>query len=124
MSDFYREKILDHYNSPRNYGKLEDYTHYAVVENRSCGDKISLWIKVDENETIKNLGFEGEGCVISIAAMSLLGSDIIGKKVCNVLGRTENDIVDMLGIKLGPTRKKCAILSRRAVQKALSGGAT
>ena len=119
MSEIYRDKILDHYNSPRNYGKLKNFTHFATVENLSCGDKIKLWLKIDENETIKMLGFEGEGCVISIAAMSLFGQEILGKKVMDVVLYKENDIVDMLGIKLGPARLKCALLSLRVLHKAL-----
>ena len=119
MSDIYREKILDHFNSPRNYGKLENFTHYAKAENVSCGDKISLWINVDENETIKKLGFEGEGCAISIATTSILGTKILGEKVKKVLLYKKQDIVDMLGIKLGPVRMKCALLSLQVVKKAL-----
>lgn len=120
MSNIYREKILDHFNNPRNFGKLSKFTHTAKVENLSCGDKIQLWVKVDANETIEKASFEGEGCVISVAAMSLLVEDMLGKKTDEIILYTDDKIVDMLGIRLGPTRRKCAMLSLKVAQKALT----
>lgn len=78
LRDLYREVILDHSRSPRNFGKLADATHTAEGINPLCGDKLRLYLSVDQNDVINNVSFEGSGCAISVASASLLTDIIIG----------------------------------------------
>ena len=120
MSDIYKQKIVDHYKNPRNFKKLEDFTHKFKVENLSCGDSLEIWLRVDDSGTIEKASFEADGCVITLASGSMLTEKLIGKTLKEVSNYDKNTIVDMLGIELQPSRLKCALLSLEAAQKALS----
>jgi nitrogen fixation NifU-like protein len=78
-SDMYRQQILDHYKSPRNYGELEDPTYTHVGENPMCGDTIEMQVKLDDDEeTIEHVAFQGDGCAISQASASMLSEKLAG----------------------------------------------
>jgi len=78
-SDMYRQQILDHYKSPRNYGELEDPDFSHTGENPSCGDTIQMDVRLDENdEEIEYVSFTGDGCAISQASASMLSEQLVG----------------------------------------------
>ena len=79
FDDLYREMIQDHYRHPRNKVALSPEEQGAVLDNPSCGDRVALKIDWDENETIKSIGFDGEGCSISMASASMLTEILSGK---------------------------------------------
>lgn len=116
--NIYMQNILDHYHDPENYGVLDVFTNHVIEHNPLCGDKIEVFVVV-ENENLVDLKFQGEGCAISQAAMSILSSEIIGKSVSDILKIDKDYIVDLLGIELSPVRLKCALLSLQAVKNAL-----
>jgi nitrogen fixation NifU-like protein len=78
LRDLYRELILDHARSPRNFGKLKDVSHEAEGINPLCGDKLKLYFNVDDNDVIQDAKFEGSGCAISVASASMLTDTVIG----------------------------------------------
>ena len=119
--DLYQEEILDHYHNPRGSGKLDNPTHKRCANNPTCGDKICTTIIV-ENDIIKDIKFEGEGCAISQAATSMLTDKIKGNSVQEVLNITRDDIIEMLGVEIGIGRIRCALLGLETIQKALEFG--
>lgn len=112
----YEELILDHYRHPHNFQKLNHPSKTVSVLNPSCGDSISLEIVFKEDE-VSEVGFTGQGCVISIASASIL-TDYIKKKTKKELASlTSNSILKLLGIQLSPTRLRCALLPWEALMK-------
>ncbi|MBI5448856.1 iron-sulfur cluster assembly scaffold protein [Candidatus Gottesmanbacteria bacterium] len=119
--DLYREIILDHYKHPRNFGVLETPDVKASEYNATCGDRISieLCVYASTRKRIKDARFSGDGCAISVASASMLMEKIIGMGVKDIIALTANDIIDMLGTELTPSRTKCALLPLEVLQKAV-----
>lgn len=121
LDDLYRELILDHYKNPRHYGALEHAHAHAEGQNPLCGDEVSVSIRfAEDGETIEGIGFEGRGCAISQASTSMLTELIEGKKASEVAVMPSSELLDELGIPLGPARMKCAILGLGVVKVALN----
>ena len=114
----YQEVILDHANSPRNTGSISNPSKTTIVHNPLCGDKITMDI-VYEGETVVDIKFQASGCAISKASASMLSEQCKGKKKSQLLKKTKKDIIEMLGIDLGPNRVKCALLSLEALHALL-----
>jgi nitrogen fixation NifU-like protein len=121
MEDLYRENILDHYQNPRNYGALDDPDISYEDDNPLCGDVIRIDIKLDEQDRISEVGFSGEGCAISQASASMLTEEILGKTLDEVKQISKDDVLEMLGIQLGPVRLKCALLSLKVLKAGAYG---
>jgi len=135
LRDLYQEVILDHNRSPRNFHIMEDATASAEGYNPLCGDKLSLYLKVD-NRTIADISFVGCGCAISTASASLMTESLKGKTVeeavelfekFHSLLTEENALPDNLGklaalsgVRTFPSRVKCATLAWHTLQAALS----
>ena len=139
IRDLYRELILDHARSPRHFGKPDHITHSSEGINPLCGDKLKLYLDIDDQETIRTAGFEGSGCAISVASASLLTDTIIGLSCKDaieyfdaVTGRVtgSGDDSDQTRVELGklralegvrefPSRVKCATLAWHALRSAL-----
>ncbi len=116
-SDMYRQQILDHYKSPRNYGQLEDPTFSHVGENPLCGDEIRMDVRLGEDgEVIEQVAFSGDGCAISQAAASMLSVELHGTALEDLLEMDRDDIVEMLGVDISPMRIKCAVLAEKVAQ--------
>ena len=110
MNDqLYKEAILDLNRNPLNKKVVADADVTEKAHNPHCGDDYSLSIKFD-GDTIVDIGFSGDGCAISTAALSLLTDEVKGKSKQEVSSLTEQQMIDMLGIEISYTRKKCAIL--------------
>ena len=117
MDDFYREEILEHYTHPHNYGTLESPDISHQEDNPLCGDRIRFDIQLEEDgETIKDVRFSAVGCAISKASASMLSDLLIGQSLDEVKDLTNDDMVDELGIDLGPVRLKCALLPLKVVK--------
>ena len=116
MEDLYRENILDHYQNPRNYGLLDDPDISYEDDNPLCGDIIRIDVKLDEGGRVCQVSFSGEGCAISKAAASMLTEKVLGKSLDEVKQIGKDDVLEMLGIQLGPVRLKCALLSLKALR--------
>jgi nitrogen fixation NifU-like protein len=120
FDDLYRQNILDHYQSPRNFGTLEHPDISAEDTNPLCGDEIRIDLKV-RNGTIEDVRFTGKGCSISRAAASMLTEEIRGKTLEEVKRIGKDDVLEMLGIELGPVRLKCALLALKTLKMGVYG---
>lgn len=111
MSDdpLYREIILEHWQNPQNYGVIEDANIDASSNNPLCGDQIRITAKLDDGK-ITDIAFTGEGCAISKASASLFTESIKGKLLADVQTMTEQEILNLLGVNITPSRTKCALL--------------
>ena len=116
----YMENILDHYKHPHNAGRLEGASLHARELNPSCGDVIELFLELDACDRVKDVKFEGKGCAVSTASVSMLTDRIKGRPLADVMAIGERDILDLLGIDVGPMRMKCAMLPLRALKSSLA----
>jgi len=121
MDDLYREIIVERYKTPLFKGNLEGGNISFEDENPLCGDQIRIDLKVDEGGKIVSAAFNGHGCAISQASADLLLESVIGKSVEDVKKMTKQDILELLGIELGPVRLKCALLPLKVIKAGVYG---
>ena len=121
MEDFYRELIIERYKTPHFRGELEPNDITYEDDNPACGDHIRIDVRVDENQIVTEAAFSGEGCAISLASADLLLESIIGKSIEVVKELAKEDILEMLGIELGPVRLKCALLPLKVLKAGVYG---
>ena len=142
MRELYRELILDHARNPRHFHKLESATHTAEGINPLCGDKLKLYVEVDDNDVITAAAFEGSGCAISVASASLLTDLVAGlsrdeaidcyREITGRLTNPERHVSRDIGVNLDkihaldgvrdyPSRVKCATLAWHALNSAMQG---
>ena len=98
LKELYQEIILDHAKNPRNKGRCENYNHDAKAHNPLCGDKVHIYLNLDDDKNIKGLSFEGEGCAISLASASIL-TDILKGKDLSFTKKVTDDFLNMLKTK-------------------------
>ena len=120
MEDLYREVILDHYQNPRNYGTLEPADISHEEDNPVCGDRIRLDLRLKDGH-VSEVRFSGHGCAISQASASMLTEAIQGKSLDELKAFGKDDVLDLLGIPLGPVRLKCALLSLKVLKAGAYG---
>ncbi len=133
--DLYRDVILDHNRSPRNFGRLEPADAAAVGHNPLCGDSLSLTLRITDGK-LSELRFNGQGCAISVASASLMSEAVTGKSLADVT-TLYNDVHALLtdgqrapqrplgklmalsGVVQFPARVKCASLCWHTLNAAL-----
>ncbi len=120
MDDLYRDFILEHYKRPRNFGELEPHDLEAHEYNPLCGDEIGVQIKVADGK-IADLRFNGHGCAISQAAASIASEELIGMDVEEAAKLDADWMLELLGIDISATRRKCALLLLKALRQAITG---
>ena len=141
LKELYQEIILEHGKSPRNYGKCEKYTHQAKGHNPLCGDQVQVYLKLNKENKVEDLTFEGSGCAISIASTSIMTELVKGKSV-KIAKQIIVDFLDMIrntadikskdldddqktkimslsGVKQYPMRVKCATLAWHTLTSAI-----
>ena len=141
LKELYQEIILDHGKNPRNLRKTENFNKDAKGHNPLCGDKVHIYLKLNENKKVEDISFEGQGCAISMASASIMTDLVKGKEEFEVK-EIVNDFLDMIkekddidtslleedeklklmslgGVKNYPMRVKCATLSWHALSSAL-----
>jgi nitrogen fixation NifU-like protein len=121
MDDLYRELIIDHYKNPQFRGHLDPNDIHFEDDNPLCGDHIEISLRVDASGKVSDGRFDGKGCAISQASADLLIESIIGKPVEEVKKLAKQDVLDLLGIELGPVRLKCALLSLKVLKAGVYG---
>jgi len=121
MDDLYREVIIEHYKNPSHRGRLDPHDITFEDNNPLCGDHVVIDIQVDDNKKVTDARFDGHGCAISQASADLLIESVIGKSLDEVKIMNKQDILDMLGIDLGPVRLKCALLSLKVLKAGVYG---
>ena len=118
--DLYREQILDHYKRPRNFGELDPHDLQAHEHNPLCGDELTVQIRVAEGK-IAELRFSGQGCAISQAAASIASEELIGMELSEAAGLSADWMLELLGIPISATRRKCALLGLKVLRAAITG---
>jgi nitrogen fixation protein NifU and related proteins len=121
MEDLYREIIIDHYKNPQYRGHLDPNDIQFEDDNPLCGDHIEVTLRVDETGRVADGRFDGRGCAISQASADLLIESVIGKQLEDVKKLTKQDVLDLLGIELGPVRLKCALLPLKVLKAGVYG---
>jgi nitrogen fixation NifU-like protein len=117
MDDFYREEILEHYTHPHNYGTLDEPDISHTENNPLCGDQIRFDLDLDEDgQTVRDVRFSAVGCAISKASASMLSDLLVGQTLDEIRKMTKEDVLEELGIDLGPVRLKCALLPLKVVK--------
>lgn len=143
LKNLYQEVVVDHNRNPRNFGRIDKPTHTAEGYNQFCGDKLNLYLEI-ENNTISKIKFDGDGCAISIASASLMTDSIKNKTIgqAKQLFQYFHDLVisvqcdsdtmedrqetlgkllTLRGVSQYPARVKCATLCWHTLQSALAG---
>jgi nitrogen fixation protein NifU and related proteins len=121
MDDLYREVIIEHYKNPGYRGRLEPHDIQFADNNPLCGDHIEVTLRTDDQGNVADARFDGHGCAISQASADLLMESIVGKPIEDVKKLTKQDVLEMLGIDLGPVRLKCALLSLKVLKAGVYG---
>ena len=141
LKELYQEIILDHGKNPRNKGKCEGYTSDAKAHNPLCGDKVHIYIKLNNKKLVEDLSFEGEGCAISLASASILTEVTKGKDL-SFIKKISEDFLNMIknktkitlnsltedqvttitslsGVQEFPMRVKCATMAWHTLMSAI-----
>ena len=141
LKELYQEIILDHGKNPRNLRKTDNFNKDAKGHNPLCGDKVHIYLKLDENKKVEDISFEGEGCAISMASASIM-TDLVKGKEENEVKEIVSDFLKMIkekdeiktnllkedektklmclsGVKQYPMRVKCATLSWHTLTSAI-----
>ena len=143
LKQLYQDIILEHGKSPRNLGKCKEYSHEAKGYNPLCGDKVHVYLKLDNEKKVENLTFEGEGCAISLASASIMTESVKGRTFDEAkdimkafLSMIKNNselqseylsddqktkLMSLSGVKQFPMRVKCATLSWHTLNSAIKG---
>jgi len=142
LKELYQEIILDHGKNPRNLRKTENFNKDAKGHNPLCGDKVHIYLKLNEKKKIEDISFEGQGCAISMASASIMTDLVKGKEEFEVK-EIVSDFLDMIkeknqinnnilkeddktklmclsGVKQYPMRVKCATLSWHTLTSAIN----
>ncbi len=142
LKELYQEIILDHGKNPRNLRRTENFNKDAKGHNPLCGDKVHVYLKLNENKKVEDISFEGQGCAISMASASIM-TDLVKGKEEHEVKEIVSDFLDMIkekdqlnnnilheddktklmclsGVKQYPMRVKCATLSWHTLTSAIN----
>lgn len=114
----YSPKVLELFRNPKNLGKMEDANAVATAGSLACGDMITVYLKIDEEEKIVDASFESYGCAANIATASLLTEMIKGKSLREAWGISWKQLSDELG-GLPPIKYHCGVLAVGALRRAI-----
>ena len=142
LKELYQEIILDHGKNPRNLRKTDNFNKNAKGYNPLCGDKVHVYLKLNENKKVEDISFEGSGCAISMASASIMTDLVKGKEekevkeivtdLLNMIKEKDNlnnkilkddektKLMCLSGVKQYPMRVKCATLSWHTLTSALN----
>lgn len=115
--ELYKQNILDRYHHPRHKKAPDSYDMREGGVNASCGDSLLVFLKFGDDGKIVEANFDGEGCAISQAAADMLMEKIVGMEMNDLGSLSEKDIYEMLGISIGPSREKCALLAVNTLRR-------
>jgi nitrogen fixation NifU-like protein len=122
MDNLYRDFILEHYRNPHNQGILDPHDLHFADSNPTCGDEMSITIQLDAaKQRVADVAFTGRGCAISQASASILTDELRGLSLAELEAIDPKEVVENLGVPIGPARLKCALLVYKVVQGAVIG---
>ena len=111
--------ILEHYENPRHYGPLENASVIQKGGNPGCGDVVTFYLRVDGDDRVSEISFEGDGCTISLAASSIVAEMFTGRTLAEIKATPSEAILDILGREIAGTRLKCATLGLNTAKEAV-----
>lgn len=114
----YSDKVMDHFSNPRNVGVIENASGEGTVGNPTCGDLMTIYIDVDDNEVIQDVKFKTFGCGAAIATSSMITEIANGKTVGEALEISRNDVAEALD-GLPPVKMHCSNLAADALTEAI-----
>ncbi len=114
----YTEKVLDHFKNPRNMGEVEGANGVGMVGNAKCGDIMQMFLKINDDGVIEDVGFKTFGCGAAIATSSIATEMVKGKTVDEALKLTNAAVVEALE-GLPPAKIHCSVLAEEAIKAAL-----
>lgn len=114
----YSEKVLDHFENPRNVGEIENASGVGTVGNAKCGDIMRVFLDIDDNGVITDAKFKTFGCGAAIATSSMATELVIGKTIQEALEITNKTVMEALD-GLPPAKVHCSCLAEEALQAAL-----
>ena len=114
----YSEKVMDHFQNPRNVGEMENPSGVGTVGNAKCGDIMRMYLDIDENGIIKEATFKTFGCVAAVATSSMATELVAGKTVQEALEVTNKAVMEALD-GLPPVKVHCSLLAEQAIHAAL-----
>jgi nitrogen fixation NifU-like protein len=142
LKELYQDIILEHGKNPRNFGKCDKHTHQAKGHNPLCGDQVEIYLKLNAENKVEDLKFQGSGCAISIASTSIMTELVKGKSIevskdiinaflnmikyskemkCKDLDEDQKTkVMSLSGVKQYPMRVKCATLSWHTLSSAIN----
>ena len=114
----YSEKVMDHFQNPRNMGEIEDASGVGTVGNARCGDIMRMYLDIDDNGVIKEAKFKTFGCGAAVATSSMATELVKGRTVQEALEVTNKAVMDALD-GLPPEKVHCSLLAEEAIHAAL-----
>lgn len=114
----YTEKVLDHFSNPRNMGEVEGANGVGMVGNAKCGDIMQMFIKVNDDGIIEDVGFKTFGCGAAIATSSMATEMVKGKSIEEAMKLTNKAVAEALD-GLPPVKMHCSLLAEQALKEAL-----
>ena len=114
----YSEKVMDHFQNPRNVGEIEDASGVGTVGNAKCGDMMRLYLKINEEQVIIDCKFKTYGCGAAVASSSMATEMIKGKTVAEAMKLTNKAVMEALD-GLPPEKEHCSLLAEETLHAAL-----
>ena len=114
----YSEKVMDHFNNPRNVGEIENASGVGTVGNAKCGDIMRIYLDVDDNQIIRDCKFKTFGCGAAIATSSMATDMVIGKTIYEAMEVTNKAVMEALD-GLPPVKVHCSLLAEESIHAAL-----
>ena len=115
----YSEKVMDHFNNPRNVGEIENPSGVGTVGNAKCGDIMRMYLDIDENGIIQEAKFKTFGCGAAVATSSIATELVKGKTIQQALEVTNKAVMEALD-GLPPVKVHCSVLAEQAIKAAVS----
>ena len=114
----YSEKVMDHFQNPRNMGEIEDASGVGTVGNAKCGDIMRIYLDIDENHVIRDCKFKTFGCGAAVATSSMATELVKGKNIREAMQITNKAVAEALD-GLPPVKMHCSLLAEEAIHAAL-----
>ncbi len=114
----YSDKVIDHFQNPRNVGEIEDASGVGTVGNAKCGDMMRLYLKINEEQVIIDCKFKTYGCGAAVASSSMATEMIKGKTVAEAMKLTNKAVMEALD-GLPPEKEHCSLLAEETLHAAL-----
>ncbi len=115
-TDIYHERMIDLYEHPLNFGKIENADFSYEDDNPLCGDVIRIDVRLDDKNRVSEVAWSGEGCVVCLSSASLLTEEIKGMPLSEVKSFSKERLLALIGVKLNKVRIKCATLPLKVLR--------